>query len=127
MSGRATLSVLYANTVFRVSVIRGISHCLDLGHPAAISVAESVVCYVYDFDDDAEVREAALLLCCRIPQFRELPLIIKLFECSVAEMKSRRSQFTEFYGDNKAVLDDLLSTMKSKTHNCNECISKECY
>lgn len=113
--------------LFRISVINAILYGLDQCHPSAFEIAKSIVIYIYETDDDAEVREAALPLCRRIPNFPELALIIQIFELSVTEWKSRQSQYTEFYGDTKAQLDDIISTMKSKTHNCNDCISKECY
>uniref|UniRef100_A0A914PJJ8 Uncharacterized protein n=1 Tax=Panagrolaimus davidi TaxID=227884 RepID=A0A914PJJ8_9BILA len=111
----------------RISVINGILKCFDICSSAASSIAKDIICYIFENDDDAEVREAALRLCSRISPFPELAMIIKIFEISVNEWKSRQSQCTVFYGDSKAVLDDLVSTLKSKTHNCNECISKECY
>uniref|UniRef100_A0A914YVS1 Uncharacterized protein n=1 Tax=Panagrolaimus superbus TaxID=310955 RepID=A0A914YVS1_9BILA len=111
----------------RISVIKGIFNCFDVCSPSAYSVAKDIVCFIFENDDDAEVREQALSLCQRIPAFPELPMIIQIFELSVAEWKSHQSQCTVFYGDTKAQLDDLISTMKSKTHNCSECISKECY
>uniref|UniRef100_A0AC34F4D1 RRM domain-containing protein n=1 Tax=Panagrolaimus sp. ES5 TaxID=591445 RepID=A0AC34F4D1_9BILA len=112
----------------RISVINGIINCFDVCcSPSAYTVAKDIVCFIYENDDDAEVREAALTLCKRISTFPELSMIIQIFTLSVTEWKSRQSQCTVFYGDTKAQLDDLISTMKSKTHNCNECISKECY
>lgn len=89
--------------------------------PSAIKLI-SMICRS---DDDAQVRKAALDLGSSLASFPDD--LRNLLQISVEEYNSHRMNATEFHGDSKAQLDDLIASIKSKAHGCHDCIAKECY
>ena len=76
-------------------------------------------------DDDPEVRNMAYVVS---ENMNFIPDELKdILKSSVDDYNAHKSNCIKFNGNSKALLDDLISTMKTKSHNCHECIAKECY
>uniref|UniRef100_A0AC34QDJ2 RRM domain-containing protein n=1 Tax=Panagrolaimus sp. JU765 TaxID=591449 RepID=A0AC34QDJ2_9BILA len=108
----------------RILLLKAFSEALKAEgsmEPSAIKLI-SMICRS---DDDAQVRKAALDLGSSLASFPDD--LRNLLQISVEEYNSHRMNATEFHGDSKAQLDDLIASIKSKAHGCHDCIAKECY
>ncbi|KAE9553536.1 hypothetical protein FO519_003229 [Halicephalobus sp. NKZ332] len=107
----------------RIFVLKSIEKTSEIERVDDVGL--EIIGKIISMDDDAQVRKEAFILSEKI---KSIPDNMKeVLKASVDDYNAHKSNWIKFNGNSKALLDDLISTMKSKSHSCHECIAKECY